>query len=192
MTEMPLAKTGGGVALLLEMIGDGVLIRIQPGGRGWKEHMLMQTDALRIAAGEQCRTRRRANRGGDHEAGEFAPLPGQPVDVGRADGGRAETAEVAIALIVGKDDDEVGLAFRSESCGSQHERGCDSHKHSFHRIPVLLPVLNPFTGNHAAVRSSPCPWPRRHPYRSRDCRRSGCWRRRRGREVLCKPWRHCL
>ena len=43
------------------------------------------------------------------EAGESHPFRGHPVEVGRADAGMAVAAEIAIAEVVGEDDDDVGF-----------------------------------------------------------------------------------
>ncbi len=109
VAEVPFAKAGGGVALLLQMVGDGVLGRVQADGRSGKEHALVHAHPFRIAAGEQCRPRRRADRRGDHEAGEPAPFSGEPVEMRRADRLRAKAPEVAVALVIGEDDDDVRL-----------------------------------------------------------------------------------
>ena len=71
--------------------------------------MLVHPNALGIATGEQRRARRRANRRGHHEARELPAFLGNAVDIRRADGFGTKTAQVAVALVIGKDDDEVGL-----------------------------------------------------------------------------------
>ena len=106
---MPLTKTGGGVALPFQMICDGVLGGIQAFGRGRKEHVLMHANALGIATGEQGCTGWRAYWGGHHKARELPAFSGNTVDIRCADGLGTKTAQVAIALVIGKDDDEVGL-----------------------------------------------------------------------------------
>ena len=109
MAEMPLADTGRRIALTLEMIGDGVFIGIEPDRAVGKQNVLVQTDAFGVAAGQQGGTRGRANRRAHEEAREFAALLGHPVDVGRLDFLRAETTQVPVALIIGEDDNDIGL-----------------------------------------------------------------------------------
>jgi hypothetical protein len=64
-------------------------------------------DPVRIAAGEECRTRGRADGLPDVEAREPRALAGEPVDVRRADARGTEAADVGIPEIVGEDDDDV-------------------------------------------------------------------------------------
>ena len=71
--------------------------------------MLVHPNALGIATGEQRRSGRRANRRGYHEARKLSAFLGNAVDIRRADGFGTKTAQVAVALVIGKDDDEVGL-----------------------------------------------------------------------------------
>ena len=109
MPEMPFAETSGGIALPFQVIGNGVFLRVQPLRRGRKQHVLMHAHALGITAGQQRRTRRCTHRRGYHEAREFPPLLGNSIDVRRLDGLGAETTQVAIALIVCKDDHKIGF-----------------------------------------------------------------------------------
>ena len=71
--------------------------------------MLMHTNALGIATGEQRRAGGRAHRRSHHKAGKLASFLGNTINVRCADGLGTKTAEVAVALVIGKDDDEVGL-----------------------------------------------------------------------------------
>ncbi|MFT6863092.1 MAG: hypothetical protein ACJAVK_001653, partial [Akkermansiaceae bacterium] len=109
VAEVPLAEAGGGVALALEVVGDGVFGGVESFFGRREEDMLVHADALGVAAGEEGGTGGGANRGGDHEVGELAAFGGEAVDIGGLDLGGAEAAEVAVALVIGEDDDEVGL-----------------------------------------------------------------------------------
>ncbi len=71
--------------------------------------MLMHPNALGIATGEQGRARRRAYRRSHHKAGKLASLRGNTVDIRCTDGLGTKTAQVAIALIIGKDDNKIWL-----------------------------------------------------------------------------------
>ena len=78
--------------------------------------MLVHTHTLRITARQQGRPRGRADRRGHHEAGEFSPLRGQPVDVGRPNLLRPETTQVTIALIIDEDEDEIRFGCLGDVC----------------------------------------------------------------------------
>ena len=72
--------------------------------------MLVHPNALGIATGEQRRSGRRANRRRYHEARKLPAFLGNAVDIRRANSFGTKTAQVAVALVIGKDDDEVGLS----------------------------------------------------------------------------------
>ena len=82
----------------------------------------MHADAFGVAAGEEGGAGGRANRGSHHEAREFSALGSEAVDVGSLDGLGAKAAEVAVALVIGEDDDEVGLV------GGRRKEGEDEGK----------------------------------------------------------------
>ena len=71
--------------------------------------MLVHPNALGIATGEQRRSGRRANRRRYHEARKLPAFLGNAVDIRCADGLGTKTAQIAVALVISKDDDEVGL-----------------------------------------------------------------------------------
>ena len=71
--------------------------------------MLVHPNALGIATGEQRRSGRRANRRRYHEARKLPAFLGNAVDIRRANSFGTKTAQVAVALVISKDDDEVGL-----------------------------------------------------------------------------------
>ena len=109
MPKVPFSETSGGIALTLQVISDGVLLSIQPLGRGREQHVLMHAHSLGITTRQQRRTRRRAHRRGHHEARELPSLLRNAIDVWCLDRLRTETAQVAVPLIIGEDDHKVRL-----------------------------------------------------------------------------------
>ena len=79
----------------------------------------MHTDTLGVTTGEQRRAGGRAHRRGYHEARKLPAFLGNAVDIRRADGFGTKTAQIAIALVIGEDDDEVGLSSLQYSRGQQ-------------------------------------------------------------------------
>ncbi|MEJ7636893.1 MAG: hypothetical protein WKF75_02605, partial [Singulisphaera sp.] len=118
---MPLAGEGRGVAGVLEPPGQGDLPDGQPevvraaeaGGVvvatdvPQADGALQPADSVRIAAGQQRRAGRRAFRPVGIEVRESDAPGRQPVQVGRPDVPAAVTAEVAIAQVVGQNQDDV-------------------------------------------------------------------------------------
>ena len=103
--EMPLANLGGGIAGVLEQLGERHLRRPQThAGAGVVE----QAGAAGIAAGQKRRARGRTDSGGGVELRKAHPGLRQRVHVRRMQIGGAIAAEVYAALIVGHDDDYVG------------------------------------------------------------------------------------
>ena len=84
--------------------------------------MLVHADALRIAPREQGGTGGCADRGGHHEAGELTPLLSNTVDIWGIDCLGAEATEVAVALVICEDNDEVGFR-RIEGSRDKKENG---------------------------------------------------------------------
>lgn len=109
VAEVPFSEAGGGVALAFEVIGDGVFGGIEAAGGGGEENVLVHFDPLGIATGEERGAGRGADWRGDHEAGELASFLGEAIDVGCFDFGGTKAPEVAVALVVGEDNNEVGL-----------------------------------------------------------------------------------
>ena len=118
VSEMPLAYDAGSVALLLEQLGKRNFARMQPRVRVRKKDAAPKTHPHRMAPREQRRPRRSADRRGDVEICEARPFTGHAVEVRRTKLRRPIDADVAIALIVGKDDDDVG---RSRGARRQYE-----------------------------------------------------------------------
>ena len=79
--------------------------------------MLVHANAFRIAASEQSRSGRGADRGSHHEAREFSPFLCNAVDVWRANGFRSKTAQVSIALIISEYDNEIWFSGLRDSGG---------------------------------------------------------------------------
>ncbi len=71
-----------------------------------------EVDPQRIAAGEQAVARGRTDRGGAVGVGESAARGGETVHVRGFDLGRAVAAEIAVAEVIGQDQDNVGGGVR--------------------------------------------------------------------------------
>ena len=154
MAEVPLSEAGRRIAQAPEMVGDRVLIRMEPDLRRGVEHLPLHAHPLGIAAGQEGRPGGSADRGGDHEVRELPSLAGQPVEVGRADRFGAVAAQVAVAEVVGEDQEHVGRRClggghrqaggerdpgRYESRGCPHgstDRGSPGRLHS-RTLPVM-------------------------------------------------------
>ncbi len=111
---MPLAHQGGGVAARLEQRDDGRLVRGQPhlvpDDAGHRQRLANADGvAARVAARVQRVPRRRAHRRRGVGAPEEHALPGEVVEVRRLVIGIAVDAQVAPALVVGEDEEDVGL-----------------------------------------------------------------------------------
>ena len=81
--------------------------------------MLVHANTFGVATSEQRRAGRRAHRGSHHEARELSAFLGNTINVRCADGFGTKTAQIAIALVIGEDDDEVGLSSLQYSRGQQ-------------------------------------------------------------------------
>lgn len=112
---MPFADCGSAIAGLIEEPGEGVFVGPQagdvPGGLGWKGSE--DAGTFGVLAGEDGGARGGADRSIGVPLSEADARGGQPVQVGSADFGMALAAEVADALVVGDDDEEVGAAGRA-------------------------------------------------------------------------------
>jgi hypothetical protein len=111
-TDAPFAEHGGGVAGLLEHFGDGEVAGLQ-------EFFVSLVAADAGVAGVEACHQRAAGRGADGAAGvdlgEAGTFGGHAVDVWRLDFLLAVAAEVAVAEIVGEDEDDVGRAALGEN-----------------------------------------------------------------------------
>ena len=107
--EVPLADAGGGVALVLEQARDGEPARLDERRRAALQHAALQRTAPGVAAGQDAVARGRADGRGTMGVGEDHAFARQAVEVRRADFGfRVEAAQVAVAEVVGEDEDDVG------------------------------------------------------------------------------------
>ena len=112
VAQMPLAENAGGVA--------GGLEHLRQRGGLQREPLALEDrvgDAVLelVPAGHQRAARRRA-RGADMEVREPHALGMQLVEVGRLEHGIAMRGDVAVALVVGEDEDDVG-PFASDGRG---------------------------------------------------------------------------
>ena len=116
---MVLAKPRGGITVLLQNFADGGALRTDDGiiAREARGHLADDAEADRVvvAAGDQRRARRRAERGGV-ELRVAQPRLGDAIH-GRRRDDAAKGARHAVALIVGHDEQHVRRAF------GRHHRG---------------------------------------------------------------------
>ena len=104
--QMPFTDNPGRITRLLEQFGDRDFILVQNGMDLLDVASLC--DSHRIATGHQCRPRWPTNRL-SVEARELHTLPRHRIKPRSADVGRSETADVLVTLVVGENDDEIGL-----------------------------------------------------------------------------------
>ncbi len=109
MAEVPFSEAAGGVALGFQVIGDGVLGRVEAFIGGGEQDVLVHANAFRVATGEQRGAGGGADWRGDHEAGELPAIGREAIDARGLDRFGAEAAQVAVALVVDEDQDEVRL-----------------------------------------------------------------------------------
>ena len=109
--QMPFADAGGGIAGLFGDRGDGRLVLGNAKRINARENRGACL-APGIAAGEQRIAGGGAGGGGGIAVGKPHSLHRQPVDIRGLDLGCAVAAEVAIADVVAKDDDDVGWPHR--------------------------------------------------------------------------------
>ena len=131
---MPFAKRARGVARRLEAIGDGGLAEGEAEtvdvGLGDPSAVdatrlldlvtesELEPDALLPATRHEAGARGGAHGSVGVEIGELHALGGETIDVGGLDVGRAHAAEVAVAEIVGEDENDVGFRRRGTCGGS--------------------------------------------------------------------------
>gem|GEM_PF-1822351 len=109
VAEVPFAETGRGVAPLPQVVGDSVFVRVKAGIRSGEKYAPVHPHPFRVATGKKCCPRGTADGRGGHEAGEFAPLSSESVEMGRANRGRAEGPEIAVAHVICEDEYKVGF-----------------------------------------------------------------------------------
>jgi hypothetical protein len=108
---VPLAEHAGGVAVGFEQLADGDLVFAQHRAA---VDGVPHAGAVGPMAGEQRGARGRAS-GRDVVVFQLRGFGGEPVKVRRLDDGISREAEVAVALIVGDDEDDVGFGGGSGS-----------------------------------------------------------------------------
>jgi len=118
MAKVPFTVDGGIVTQRFEDFGDGGFVRVYPDFRLGAECAL-NSDTIRIAAGEQSGSGSRADGLSSVEVGEADAFFGHLIEIRRFDIGRAEDADILITLVVGEDNHEVGMIF-SRSLGCRH------------------------------------------------------------------------
>ena len=141
VAQVPLAEDAGGVAGVPELLGDGDLLRLhhRPADVG-----VDGAGAVVVAARHQRGARRRADRA-DVEALDLSALRRQGVEVRRPEDRVAGEAEVAVALVVGHDEHDVGwlgsfgrFVGRSAAVATQRpdgEQNSDELCATLHRFP---------------------------------------------------------
>ena len=108
--QVPFAHAGGAVALLLEHGGDGLPPRLDQGPGHSGQHQIFQFGAPVVPAGHQCVPGGGAHGGRGVAVGKAHALPGQPINVLGVDLGLGVHAgHVAVAQIVGEEEDDIGL-----------------------------------------------------------------------------------
>ena len=112
---VPLAHVAGAVAGGAECITDGALAQGDAVQAAVRFHA-QRAAAVVVASGEQRGARRGADRRAAVVLGAAHALGGEPIDVGRGQDGVAVAAQVAVAQVVGQEDDDVGT--RARRCGS--------------------------------------------------------------------------
>lgn len=108
--DVPLSSHARLVSLCFEDFGKGDFIERHRGMGDEAVVVCCSLGAHGIAAGKEGRACGSAD-GLGIEAGELHSLLGHLVDPRRPDVGGAIAAEVLVALVIGQDDDEVGLLF---------------------------------------------------------------------------------
>src|SRR5262245_7982290 len=124
VAEVPVAKNAGVVAGGRELFGERYFGRIHHGA---SSKSVDGAGAVVVAAGHQTGPRRRAD-GTDVEARQDRAFFGHRVDVRRADDRIAMNAEIAIALIVGHDEDDVRSGSRLRIARSCYSEAVESEK----------------------------------------------------------------
>ena len=107
--EMPLAETAGHIALLLEETRERESVPGDQRSRETPEHAVLQARAPVVTTGQQAVARRRADARRGMTVREAHAALGQGVEMrGQNLTLRVIGTEVAEALVVGQDDDDIG------------------------------------------------------------------------------------
>ena len=108
---MPLAEHARGVAGGFQAVGDGGFRQRQAAAvrqTVGRREIEFVTESLLVAAGQQSRADRTANWRGDITAGETDAVLGDRIDARCRNLRIALTCQLAVAQIVGEDDEDVG------------------------------------------------------------------------------------
>ena len=180
-TEVPLADDGGVIARAAEHIRQGrdLWIEVSPGVPWIGADDSRHPDPIRIAAREQGRPRWRANGAVRPHRGEEHALGGDPVDVGRAHVRHTIGRDIAITVVVGENQQEIGAFGSGAADGWKEQRqnrdrtveksdcGAGAHgerEKSFKTGPRVIACA---TGFHPAGGGRPLPWGPRFRRRTR-------------------------
>ena len=130
-TKMPFAESGGGIACMLEDVGQGILVGSDNHARVAGRHVGAGTPPS-IFARQQGVARRSAGGGHGMGVGEADAFGCQAIYVGGTDTLCAVAGQIAVSQVVGIDEDDVGafvvccrLVFvgRFCSCGRGGKQG---------------------------------------------------------------------
>jgi len=120
VADVPFAVVGRGVVVGLKHLAHGSERRVEAFAKG-----TVGTEdfgAAGVGAAEQGGPGGGADGLGHVEVFELGALVGEPIDVGRGIGGRAEGTEVGIARVIEEDDDDVGRGLSGRERGGEAER----------------------------------------------------------------------
>ena len=122
--EVPLADDAGVVTVRLEERGDGGAIGFNQWSAITVEDSRFQSATPTIATGQQAITGGRTDGRRGVRVGETDALIGKPIEVWRRDPGIAiDRLHIAVAHVVGQDDNNVGWAFGREWLRSRYDPG---------------------------------------------------------------------
>ncbi len=164
LAQAPLAEEGRRVARVLEEVGERALALAQGLDReGPAAGVAPHAGVAGVAPGHEHGARGRADRRAGVEVGEAQALGGQPVEVRRANELLAVGADVAVAEVVGEDEDDVRprRGSREHRRGRQdgrQGRGCDPESRAHRPDPTAggaRPPASPRRGPRAGRREAP-------------------------------------
>ena len=142
--EMPLADASGDVARPLEQRGERQASLFDQQRVVGPDRAVARPGAPAIAASQQVVAAGRADRRRRVPLGESHPFPRQPVDVRRPDLRRAIAADIAVAEVVGENNDDVGPPFRGRGkAGGRRASRSRTKSEAWRFIGVGLRGRNP-------------------------------------------------
>ena len=150
--EVPFADQSGGVAGVLQRLGQGHFGGGQAaGGDGAEDAELIvgHAGADGVASGHESGAARGADLGGGIELREAQAFGGHTIQIRRLDRRVAVAAEVAVAEVVGQDDDDVRLRGGVGADGERDEQGQQQGLHKDDkgvRLALGKGVLRPGRG----------------------------------------------